>query len=111
MREFGTGATRDDEDNKLDYEGFFSPLVVEMFGEYMHKNRFQKDGTVRSSDNWQKLFGEDHYAVCAKSLWRHFLSFWKAHRGYKTEESIDDSLMGILFNVMAYAHKRRLEKK
>ena len=106
MRTFDSGATRDIDTGKFDYEGFLSPLVLERYAAYMHRHRKQKDGTMRDSDNWQKLFGEDHYNVCAKSLWRHFFSFWKAHRGYHTDEDIEDSAMAVLFNVSAYMHKR-----
>ena len=110
-RLFKTGATRDTETGKPDPEGFFSPLVMEAYMKYMHKHRLQKDGSLRASDNWQKLFGDDHYAVCMKSGWRHFFHWWKAHRGYKTEEPILDSLMGVLFNASAYAHKLLLEEQ
>ena len=71
VRKFESGATRDTDEGKLDFEGFLSPLVLERFARYMHKNRVQSDGSLRDSDNWQNLFGEDHYAVCMKSLWRH----------------------------------------
>lgn len=110
MREFSTGATRDDSDSKFDYEGFLSPIVLERFGEYMHKHRKQADGKLRDSDNWQKLFGEDHYNVCIKSAWRHFMSFWKSHRGYSTEEDIEESAMALIFNIQAYMYKRLKDK-
>ena len=104
MREFTTGATRDDDDTKNDYEGFLSPLVIEAFGNYMTKHRKQADGTLRDSDNWQKGYGEgdEHYNVCMKSMWRHFLAVWKWHRGWDSAEGVEESLGGLLFNVMAY---------
>ncbi len=104
-RQFTTGANRNSEEGKIDPEGFLSPLVLEEFFIYMHKNRFLADGTFRDSDNWQKLFGEDHYSVCMKSLWRHFFDLWKEHRGIKTEGGKKDAINGILFNTMAYAQK------
>ena len=110
MRKFTTGGIRDDDEMKLDFEGFISPIVLERFAEYMHKHRFLKDGSVRKSDNWQNLFGDDHYNVCMKSAWRHFFSWWKAHRGYTTEEDIEESMMGLLFNLQAYLFKRLNEK-
>ena len=73
MRVFDTGATRDADIGKNDYEGFLSPLVIQRYGKYMNKHRKQVDGKLRDSDNWQKGFGENHYAVCMKSLWRHFM--------------------------------------
>lgn len=110
LRKFETGATRDGADDKYDYEAFLSPLVLEKFAEYMHRHRFLADGTVRDGDDWQKGFGDKHYDVCAKSAWRHFHAFWKAHRGYVTDETIEDSMMALLFNIMAYMH-RMLEEK
>ena len=111
MRHFNTGATRDSEDGKNDYEGFFSPLVIEAFGDYMNKHRIQADGQLRDSDNWQKGFGDNHCAVCMKSLWRHFIDFWAIHRGYKRTNKLDgheitqmEAGCAILFNIMAYMH-------
>ena len=111
MREFTTGATRDSEDGKADYEGFLSPFVIEVYGKYMHQHRIQADGKLRDSDNWQKGFGEHHCDVCMKSLWRHFLDMWFIHRGHKRfdkkdghEVTLIEATCAILFNVMAYMH-------
>jgi len=54
MREFISGATRDDSEGKNDYEGYLSPLVLRRFGDYMTLHRKQADGKLRDSDNWQK---------------------------------------------------------
>jgi len=35
VRTFDTGATRDTEDGKLDYEGFLSGRVLKRYAEYM----------------------------------------------------------------------------
>jgi 5'(3')-deoxyribonucleotidase len=111
VRTFETGANRDLDDNKLDFEGFLSPLVIEEYGKYMHKNRRLKDGSIRASDNWQNHFGKQHYSVCIKSMWRHFHDLWMEHRGFKSREGVSDALMGIIFNVMAYADKFYKDKK
>jgi hypothetical protein len=99
MRTFDSGATRDDDTTKPDYEGFLSPLVIERFGEYMTKHRKQADGNLRDSDNWQKGIPLDQYV---KSMWRHFFDVWKWHRngGANPEE-----LCALLFNVMGYLHE------
>ena len=76
-QEFPTGATRDQDHDKPDYEGFLSPLVIERYGQYMHGHRLQLDGKLRPSDNWQKGIPLDKYM---KSLWRHFFAAWKLHR-------------------------------
>jgi hypothetical protein len=100
VRSFGTGATRDSDDGKYDYEGFLSPVVLEAFAAYMHKHRVQSDGSLRDSDNWQKGMPLDVYM---KSMWRHFMDVWKTHRGLEIEVSQVDALMALLFNVQGYA--------
>lgn len=107
LRTFGTGATRDTAQDKLDFEGFLSPLVLERFAEYMHENRKQSDGSFRDSDNWQKGIPRVEYA---KSEWRHHFDFWKEHRGLRTDAGIERALCGIMFNVMGYLHEHLKEK-
>jgi len=103
MRHFKTGATRNSENGKLDYEGFLSPLVVECYAQYMHKHRKQSDGSMRDSDNWQKGIPKDVYM---KSAWRHFFEWWRCHRqSYKFRELLIESLCALLFNVMGYLHE------
>lgn len=110
IKQYDTGATRDTDEGKNDYEGFLNPLVIKTFGDYMSKHRKQSDGKLRASDNWQKHFGEKHYDVCMQSLWRHFMDMWLFHRGYIGRDTMEDAIMGIMFNVMAYAHKYLEEK-
>lgn len=102
MRLFDTGATRDDDTNKPDYEGYLSPLVIESFGAYMLKHQWQADGKKRDSDNWQKGFTFDVYM---KSMWRHFMAVWKGHRGYSSREKKIEDLNALLFNVQGYLHE------
>jgi hypothetical protein len=99
MRNFKTGATRNDDSNELDYEGFISPIVLKRYAEYMHRHRVQSDGNIRASDNWTKGISKDVYA---KSLTRHFMDFWLEHRGFESREGMNDALMGLLFNTMGY---------
>lgn len=77
MRTFETGATRDSLENKLDYEGFISPLAMWLFAQYMHKHRVQPDGQIRDSDNWQKGMPRRQYM---KSLIRHVFDLWMVWR-------------------------------
>ena len=98
VRQFKTGATRDQDTEKFDYEGFLSPAVLERFGSYMHKHRKQSDGKLRDSDNWQKGMPRDAYM---KSMWRHFMDVWKNHRGLPAED-LEESLCAMLFNVQGY---------
>lgn len=108
MREFETGATRDKDDNKYDYEGFLSPIALERFAEYMHKHRRQADGAMRDSDNWQKGIPIEAYR---KSLVRHVLQCWGAWRDHDMRddkgELIDEeeALCAIMFNVQGLLHE------
>lgn len=108
MREFSTGATRDVDTNKFDYEGFLSPLAMEAFAKYMHSHRFQADGQIRDSDNWQKGIPKSAYM---KSAWRHFMDMWKEHRGIKTEYGLVESLCALMFNVMGYLHETLVDRQ
>jgi len=112
MRAFETGATRDLDLNKFDYEGFLSPLVVERFAAYMNEHRRQADGNLRDSDNWQKGMPTSVYM---KSMWRHFMDVWKIHRSEHlapgvgargivnvTTKEKEDALCALLFNVQGY---------
>lgn len=111
MREFSSGATRDHGD-KPDPEAYWSPLVIEAFNDYMFRHQIQPDGKKREGDNWQKGFGEgqEHYNVCMKSAHRHFMDWWKEHRGLQSREGLDAALAGLLFNVMAYWHMRLIDR-
>jgi hypothetical protein len=114
VRKFTTGATRDTDTGKFDYEGFLSPLVLERFGQYMHKHRKQADGTLRDSDNWQKGIPLTAYI---KSGWRHFFDWWRIHRGLKASnpsgkvqdftfgEELEESICALLFNAFGYLHE------
>ena len=110
VRTFTTGATRDVEDGKLDFEGFLSPTAMKRLAEYMHKHRFQTDGKVRDSDNWQHGIPQTVYM---KSAWRHFFAWWTLHRGGTvTDErdghivTIDEAICGLLFNAQGYLHEQ-----
>lgn len=109
IRTFATGATRNLDVNKLDFEGFLCPMVLESFARYMNSHRLQKDGTLRSSDNWQAGIPLDVYM---KSMWRHFFDVWSIHRGHKAFSSEDghqitmeEALNAVAFNVNGYMHE------
>lgn len=105
IRTFDTGATRDTDINKPDYEAFLSPLVIKRFGEYMNKHRKQSDGTMRDSDNWQHGIPIKEYM---KSAWRHFLDIWTAHRNNQIDE---EALCALLFNIQGYLHEHLKQQK
>lgn len=114
MRTFASGATRNTDQGKLDYEGFLSPKVLKRFAEYMHKNRYQADGKIRDSDNWQKGIPYDAYI---KSAFRHFMEWWEIHRPtagfYDADEydaKLEEALCALMFNTMGYLHEHLKEK-
>ena len=109
VRAFASGATRDSDRNKLDYEGFLSPVVLKRYAQYMNKHRVNSDGSPRDADNWQKGIPN---AVYMKSGFRHFFDWWALHRGYKIEEpyEMDEVLCALLFNVMGYLHEELRSK-
>jgi hypothetical protein len=116
-RTFGTGATRDLDANKLDFEGFLSPLALERFAQHMHAARKMPDGTMRASDNWQLGIPLDVYM---KSLWRHFFGVWKLHRGLTVtevvkgeviEKDLETELCAVIFNASGMLHEILKAKK
>ncbi len=108
VREFDTGATRDTDHDKMDYEGFLSPLVLAEFARYMHKHRVQADGTLRDADNWTKGIPLDAYM---KSLLRHVIELWTAHRSDRSSnQEILEALMAVMFNVQGYAYELLIQR-
>ena len=107
IREWEDGAKRDTDLDKLDFEGVLSPLVLRRFTQYMMKHTKMSDGSPRTTDNWQKGFGDfaTHMKTCMKSLWRHFFDVWLHHRGWETTVDLDEALCGVMFNAMAMLHK------
>jgi hypothetical protein len=101
IRTFSTGATRDTDTNKIDFDGFLCPLVLERYAEYMHANRRMADGSMRDSSNWKAGIPQDVYR---KSGWRHFFSFWKHCLSGNKPLAIVDAC-GILFNTMGWMHE------
>jgi hypothetical protein len=65
----------------------------------MHKHRTQSDGSLRSSDNWQKGIPVEAYM---KSAWRHFFAVW---RGYRQGEIDMEDLCALMFNVQGLIHE------
>lgn len=104
MREFVTGATRDVEETKIDYEGFLSPLVIEAYGRFMDRHRRTPRG-LRDSDNWQKGIPLNVYM---KSGFRHFCEWWSMHRKWKPDniENAEEFICALLFNASGYLHER-----
>lgn len=106
-RIFESGATRDTDAGKLDYEGFLSPLVLERYAQYLHQHRYTADGSLRAGDNWQLGMPLNAYI---KSALRHFMDWWLIHRNWRKathdlQGDIEDALCGVIFNAMGYLHE------
>lgn len=110
MREFSSGATRDLDEHKIDFEGVLAPEVLLAFGEYMTRHRKTANG-IRESDNWQQGFGDDHFKICMKSMLRHAHDLWMEHRGFKSRDGIEEAINGVIFNAMAYYQRWLKENK
>lgn len=109
VRTFPTGASRNSEVGKLDFEGALSPAVLVAFTAYMESHAAGPDGEHRSADNWQRGMPLDSYM---KSLLRHVMDLWMIHRGLaavRPEDghavTIEEALGGVLFNAQGYWHE------
>ena len=98
MRQFGTGATRDDNTHKLDYVRGLSAQVQQRYLEYLGSHRLQKDGSLRDWDNWKRGIDVEVYR---ESLSRHTADAVRASMGLPVPEdaSLEDLLCAIRFNV------------
>lgn len=102
IRKFETGATRDADTNKLEYKGFLSPVVMEVFAKYMHQHRIQSDGNLRDADNWKKGIPLQSYE---SSLIRHIIEWWAAlEKGDR--ETMDKIAPAIMFNIQGWVYER-----
>lgn len=107
MREFGTGAKRSENQGKLDYRGFISPLALKRFAEYMHKHRVCEDGTLRSSDNWKKGMPVESYV---ESFVRHTVDLWAAYEDGNIDE-VEDLACAVFFNIQGVLHETQKSKR
>lgn len=108
MREFESGANRDSDEAKLDYEGCLSPNVLMRFAEYMREHQHTASG-LRDSDNWQKGIP---LKVYMKSLSRHYMDLWLFRRGAitLTDKQLEDTVCAIMFNVQGYLFETLKQK-
>jgi len=106
-QEFETGAYRDGQIGKPDYEGYISPLVIKGFGKYMLKHQNQSNGIMRESDNWQKGIPKEAYI---KSMIRHQQDLWMEWRGYKSRDGLDEAMYGLMFNIMGFIFETEKER-
>lgn len=108
VRTFESGATRDLDEDKIQYARHLSPRVLRVFCEYMHEHRKTAAG-MRAPDNWKN--GIDRQAYL-DSLWRHLHDLWVIHSGEGVPDGGTDkqeALCGIIFNAMGYLFEETRE--
>ena len=101
IRRFESGATRDTDEGKLDFEAYLSPLVLLRYAQYMQKHQTRSDGTKRAGDDWQAGMPKAEYM---KSMLRHVFDVWLHYRnhGDMAREDLETALCAVIFNVMGY---------
>lgn len=101
VRQFASGATRDTDEGKLDFEAYLSPHVLLRYAQYMQEHQTRSDGTKRAGDDWQQGMPKDAYM---KSMLRHAFDVWLHHRnhGDMAREDIETALCAVIFNAMGY---------
>lgn len=107
ITKYETGAYRDGNSDKLDFEGSLSPIVLRRYAEYKKSHRHNGQ---RKDDNWQLGMSIDDYM---KSMYRHFIDVHTIHDGFSCNVDIEEALCGVLFNVQGYLFevlKRKSEK-
>ncbi len=117
IREFDTGAYRDTDDSKLDYEACLSPIVLKRYAEYIAKKRevpIWKEKGVRPDDNWQMGIPRESYI---KSKLRHLINTWMIHRGFPALDEkgnkvdLEEALCAEMFNTMGYLFELLKDKE
>lgn len=106
MRKFKSGATRDNDEQKINYIGSFSPLVLRRFAQFMRDHNIKGGELKRNEANWKKGMPKQCYI---ESKMRHFVDFWITHEGYE-DGNIEDQLCADIFNAQGYLHELLVKK-
>jgi len=110
MRKFNSGAFRDNDTQKLNYIGSFSPLVLRRFAQFMRDHNIKNGELQRDEGNWKKGMPKQSYF---ESKMRHLMDAWITHEGYE-DGDIEDQLCADIFNAQGYLHEilvNKLKKK
>jgi hypothetical protein len=109
MREFPTGATRDNDDGKIRYKQCLSPYFIQLYGRYILKHCQTADG-LRTQDNWKKGMTKDSYM---NSFMTHAVDLWLVFEGLEPDSglSFEDLLCAVYFNLQGLAHEHLKEKQ
>lgn len=105
MRKTKTGATRNDDSGKINFI-HISACAERTFCEYMHSQRFTKDGGYRSADNWKRGMPFKWYK---KSFLGHIQDIKMLLEGSKVfedgkEVTLFEAMFGSRFNFDGMVH-------
>lgn len=103
MRQFATGAIRDNSTDKPEYFGYTSWRTMKQFGAYMLRHQKQANGQMRDADNWKKGIPLEVYQ---QSLTRHFVD-WAAEleEAKSSPETAMDLALAMKFNLDGWIHE------
>ena len=106
MRRFKSGAFRDNDKQKINIIGSFSPLVIRRFAEFMRDHNIKEGALQRDEANWKKGMPTKSYF---ESKARHWLDTWLTFEDYENF-NIEDLLCADLFNTMGHLHEILIKK-
>jgi hypothetical protein len=101
VRQFETGATRDSNDDKVDYR-CLSIRAIRRFADYMHKHRIQADGSRRDADNYKKGIPVEAYLESGQ---RHMVEWMSAVEEGRLDDA-EELACAIWFNLQGWLHER-----
>ena len=108
MREFETGATRNNDQERVDWVKMLSLPAMFEYARYMSRHRLQTDGKLREFDNWKGADKKGGFPLdeVVESLMRHTLDLAALQNGDVPMRPCDtrEACCAIIFNAMAYLH-------
>ena len=108
IRTFNTGATRNNDPDRIDWIRMLSLPALFEYGAYMARHRKQADGNLRAFDNWKGEDGRGGFPLneVVESLTRHVFDLAALHSGLTPvrECDVNDTCCAIIFNSIAYLH-------
>ncbi len=107
-RLFATGATRNNDPERVDWVRMMSLSALFEYADYMRRHRKQADGALREFDNWKGQDGKGGFPKheIVESLVRHTLDLAALESGVEPMRKCEEkeACCAIIFNAMAYLH-------
>lgn len=108
MRTFETGATRNNDPERVEWVKMLSLPAMFEYAKYMRAHRQQADGNLREYDNWKGMNGRGGFPLndVVESLMRHTLDLAALDAGVEPMRECDkkEACCAIIFNAMSYLH-------